>query len=155
MSSVLPLHKVGWNRVKIRWTLGSAPLEMDLELLREKRVKYLGTLNVRVECSLGCSQEKEREGPWSGSENRRICCYLYWPTFELWDLLERREPNPAFVFWLTDTRPVLKGKSNVYILLWKVNVFFTACVCVYVFRNVNSWAPSFTFKTGFTVWKAS
>lgn len=122
---------------------------------REERVKYFSTSNVHVECSLGCIQEKEREGPWSSSKNKRTCCYFYWPKFKLWDLLERREPSPAFVFWLTDTWPVLKGKSNVYILLRKVNVFFTSCVCVYVFHNVNSWAPSFTFKTSFTVWKAS
>lgn len=29
---------------------------------REERVKYFSTSNVHVECSLGCIQEKERQG---------------------------------------------------------------------------------------------
>lgn len=122
-------------------------------LEREERVKYFSTSNVHVECSLGCIQEKEREGPWSSSKIRELAATS----------TDQSSNSGTYLKGENQVLPLssdlqthgLFWKSNVYILLRKVNVFFTSCVCVYVFHNVNSWAPSFTFKTSFTVWKAS
>lgn len=95
---------------------------------REERVKRFSLLDVHTRL---CSRKRKGQ-PWWGSEDKSS------PRVRLCDLLERREPTPASVLSLTHTWPLLKGNPNVNILLWKVNVFSTACVCVYVFHNVNS-----------------
>lgn len=80
MSSVLTMYRKNRvNHVISRWTLGSAPLEMDVGLLREKRGWSVGACRV---FTLGCFQEKggfSRKGPWAGSEYEHALLSLLTP----------------------------------------------------------------------------
>lgn len=159
MISVLPctLSEIMWKFIE-HWVQPlKAPLKVDLSGApeTEEKVKcfsrWMSVLGC-ITCKLITSQEKEREGPWSGSDSEITCYCACWAEVEPWPgLTWKEQTNSCIVLWLRHAAL----KSNVYILFWKLNVFFTAYVCVYVFHNVNSWSPSFSFKSTFTVWKAS